>query len=350
MRLTKRRPKKLLWFLMAALVLAAACARQDQSPGEEQAPEAGSAEVVRVYTARHYGIEPVFEDFTRETGIRIEFTTGGDTELRERLAGEGANTPADLFMTVDAGNLYLAAQAGLFSEVASQTLSEAIPANLRDPQGRWYALSLRVRAIAYSSERVSPSELSTYEALAEPRWKGKLCLRPATHPYTISLVAGMIAAEGEDRALATLKGWVANEPIYIDSDVELLKNVASGRCDVTIVNSYYLARLLNEDPAFPVKMFWPNQTDRGAHVNISGAGVTRHAKNPEGARRLLEWLATKGQKRFAEANFEFPANPTVEPAPILVSWGEFKKDPISVTELGRLQPEAVRLLDRSGYQ
>ncbi len=343
-------PKRLLWFFMAILVLVAACAQQNQQLEGEQAPEEGSGEVVRVYTARHYGIEPVFEDFTRETGIRVEFTTGGDTELRERLAAEGANTPADLFMTVDAANLYLAAEAGLFSAVASETLSEAIPANVRDPQGRWYALSLRVRAIAYSSERVSPSELSTYEALADPKWRGKLCLRPATHPYTISLVAGMIAAEGEDRTLATLQGWVANQPTYIDSDVELLKNVASGRCDVAVVNSYYLARQLDDDPAFPVKMFWPNQADRGAHVNISGAGVTRHAKNPEGARRLLEWLATKGQKRFADANFEFPANPAIEPAPILAEWGNFKKDSIWVTELGRLQPQAVRLLDRSGYQ
>jgi iron(III) transport system substrate-binding protein len=332
-----------LLILLAALTASACSQKSSENKSSED------SKVVRVYTSRHYGIEPVFEAFTNETGIRIEFTTGGDAELRERLQAEGPNTPADVFMTVDAANLYLAAEAGLLADFRSAILEETIPENLRDPNGRWYALSLRVRAIAYSPERVSASELSTYEALGDPKWKKRLCLRPATHPYTVSLVAGMIASDGAPETQRVIESWVANEPEYINSDVELLKNVAAGRCDVTLVNSYYLARLLNEDPSFAVKIFWPNQDGRGAHVNISGAGVTSHAKNKEGAQRLIEWLATSGQRQFADANFEFPANPAVAPAPILASWGEFKKDPIWVGELGRLQPEAVKVLDRAGY-
>lgn len=338
--------RRLLLALLVGSVLATSCS--DSSPPDSASPSEDKG-LVRVYTARHYGIEPVFEAFTKETGIKVEFTTGGDAELRERLQAEGPNTPADVLMTVDAANLYLAGEAGLLAPIESESLNKAVPDNLKDPQGRWYALSLRIRAIAYSPAKVQPQELSTYEALADPKWKKRLCLRPATHPYTVSLIASMIAADGLEETERVVRGWVANEPEYINSDTEMLKNVAAGRCDVTLANSYYLARQLNEDPSFPVKMFWPNQDGRGAHVNISGAGVTRHAKNPEGARRLIEWLATTGQRQFADANFEFPANPDVPPAPLLASWGEFKKDSLWVGELGKLQPEAVRLLDRAGY-
>ena len=338
--------RKILAMLVLVTLAGSACANRTSAAG---GAGSGKEQVVRVYTSRHYGIEPVFDAFTNDTGIRVEFTTGGDAELRERLQAEGDNTPADVFMTVDAANLYLAAQSGLLAETSSTVLNFAVPENLRDPQGRWYGLSLRIRAIAYAPDRVSPSELSTYEALADPKWKKRLCLRPATHPYTVSLVAGMIAADGPEETERVVRGWVSNEPVYINSDVELLKNVAAGRCDLTLANSYYLARQINDDPSFPVKMFWPNQDGRGAHVNISGAGVTRAAKNPEGARRLIEWLAIRGQRQFADANFEFPANPAVPPAPILASWGEFKKDPLWVGELGRLQPEAVKILDKAGY-
>jgi iron(III) transport system substrate-binding protein len=311
--------------------------------------DGAAKEVVNVYTGRHYGIEPVFEAFTEATGIEVRFTVGGDPELRERLKAEGRNTPADVLMTADAGNLYLAAEDGLLASVDSDVLEAAIPSNLRDPEGRWFALSRRVRAIQYSTERVDPAELSTYEDLADPRWKGRLCLRPATHPYTQSLVASLIAAHGEAAAAEVVRGWVANEPVYIDSDEEILKAIAAGRCDVTIANHYYLARITSVEPDFPVAIFWPNQSDRGAHVNASGAGVTAHAPNPENARELIEWLATEGQRAFADANFEFPANPNVAPHPLIAAWGPFEADPIWVGEYGRLQPRAVVLLDRAGY-
>lgn len=329
--------------LLAAFALVAA------GCGGEGGQAASARGVVNVYTGRHYGIEPVFDAFTEATGIEVRFTTGGDPELRERLKAEGANTPADVLMTADAGNLYLAARDGLLAQVTSEVLEAAIPENLRDPEGRWFALSRRVRTIQYSTERVDPSELATYEGLADPRWHGRLCLRPATHPYTQSLVASLIAEHGEEQTERIVAGWLANDPTFIDSDEEILKTIAAGGCDVTIANSYYLARLTDADPDFPVALVWANQDDRGAHVNISGAGVTAHAPNPESALRLLEWLATEGQRAFADANFEYPANPEVAPHPLIATWGPFEADPIWVGEYGRLQPQAVLLLDRVGY-
>lgn len=350
----KSAPNRSKWnrFVLSAVVgalVVAGCARQE--PGAS--PESGGNErgsVVRVYNGRHYGIEPVFEQFTRDTGIRIEFTTGGDAELRERIQAEGENTSADVYVAADAANLYLAAEAGLLQPLESQMLSQSVPSRYRDAAGRWYGLSKRVRAIAYAAERVKPEELSTYEALADPRWKGKLCLRPSTNTYTKSLVSGILAGLGEDRAEAVVRGWASNDPVYIDSDVELIKSVAAGRCDVAIVNHYYLARLIDEEPSLPVRIFWPDQDGRGAHVNISGAGVTTWAKNPDGARRLIEWLAGPGQEAFARANFEFPVSPEASLHPVLQSWGSFKEDEIWVGEYGKLQPQAVQIMSEAGYR
>jgi len=309
--------------------------------------------VVNVYTARHYGVEPVFEEFTRETGIRVRFTTGSDAVLRARIRAEGRHTLADIYLTVDAGNLWLAAQEGLLSPVASDVLAANIPEALRDPENRWFALTKRVRTILYHPDRVRPEELSTYEALADPKWRGRLLMRPATHSYTQSLVASLIAAHGYARAKEIVEGWVANRPTLIDSDTRLLEVLAAGGGDVAVANHYYLGRLLGYDPAFPVRVFWANQGpgERGAHVNISGAGVTTHAPNRENAIRFLEWLTSpRGQKLFADANHEFPANPAVEPHPIIAGFGPFVADPIALGELGRLQADAIRLLDEVGYR
>jgi iron(III) transport system substrate-binding protein len=308
--------------------------------------------VVYVYSARHYGLmEPAFAKFTEETGIEVRFTFGKDAELRERLKAEGEFTPADVLFAVDAGNLWLAAQEGLLQPIQSEVLEKNIPAHLRDPENRWVALSLRVRTIAYHPDRVKPEELSTYEALADPKWKGRLCLRPSTKVYTQSLVASLIAHHGEEKAREIVAGWVANEPTYIDSDTRILETIAAGGCDVAIVNHYYLARLVNKDPNFPVKIFWANQDDRGVHVNVSGAGVTAHARHVENAIRLLEWLSTPaGQRIFADGNFEYPANPEVEPHPLIAAWGTFKADTIQVSEFGRLQAAAIKLMDEVGYE
>ena len=308
--------------------------------------------VVYVYSARHYGqMEPAFVEFTKETGIEVRFAFGKDAELRERLKAEGQFTPADVLFTVDAGNLWLAAQEGLLQPVESEVLEKNIPDYWQDPDNRWFALSLRVRTIAYHPDRVKPEELSTYEALADPQWKGRLCLRPSTKVYTQSLVANLIAYHGYEKAKEIVAGWARNAKEFIDSDTRILKTIAEGGCDVGIVSHYYLARLVNEDPNFPVKLFWANQEDRGVHVNVSGAGVTTYARHVNNAIRLLEWLSTeKGQRLFADSNFEYPANPNVEPHELLQQWGEFKQDTIPVSEFGRLQADAIKLMNEAGYK
>lgn len=309
----------------------------------------GDDQVVRVYSARHYDLEPAFEAFAQETGVSVEFLYGGDAELRERIAAEGEDTLADVYMTVDAGNLHLAAEQGVFQPIESPILDEAVPENLRHPADLWFGLSQRARTIVYDPQSVDPARLSTYEALADPRWQGRLCLRRSVDTYTQSLAASLIAAHGENGARQILEGWVANARIY-NNDVEILENIASGDCEVGITNHYYLARLLAEDRDFPVELAWANQDGRGVHVNLSGAGVTRHADDPQLARRLLEWLATDGQPEFVGDNYEYPVNPSAEADPLLDRFGPFERDPIHADELGSYNDEAVRLLTEVGYE
>ncbi len=322
----------------------------------QQAQQAQEEPLVVVYSARHYGyMEPVFRRFKEETGIEVRFTFGTDAELRERLKAEGRLTPADVYLGVDAGSLWLAAQEGLLQPLDSPVLRRNVPEQFRDPEGRWYGLTLRLRTIVYSKERVSPDELSTYEALADPRWRGRLCLRPASHVYTQSLVAGLIAAHGVEQAETIVRGWVANTPPgnFINSDTRLAQTVAAGGCDVSIISHYYLARLLREDKGFPVGLFWANQGagERGVHANISGAGLVTWAPHPQNARRLLEWLSEgTGQRLFADGNWEYPVNPEVEPHPFLIeTFGVPRVDPIPVWRYGELQRAAIELLNRVGY-
>lgn len=311
----------------------------------------GSADgpVVNVYSARTYGSEKVFKRFTQETGVKVAFLNGSDPELRERLATEGKDTKADVFLTVDVANLALAAQQGLFQPVQDPALDAAVPAGLRDPQGRWFALAKRARAIVYNPAKVKPSELSTYEGLTDPKWKGRLCLRTSTSPYTQSLVSSLMANDGEAAAKKTVQGWVANAQI-IANDVEILQTIAAGGCDVGITNHYYLAREIAKDPAFPVKLFWPEQQQQGVHVNISGAGVTRYAPNPELGKQFLTWMATKGQSQLVDQNFEYPVNPTATPVPIIRAFGPFKQDDLNLEQLADGNADAVRLLTEAGYR
>ena len=332
---------------LAAVLTLAACGGSDSS--DTARASTGHTATVTVYTGRHYGIEPVFDAFTAATGIEVRFTTGNDPELRERLIAEGENTPADLIMTADAANTELAADAGVLAPVDSDTLTAAIPAELRSENGEWFALSRRARVIIASSERVD-SPPTSYAGVGDPQWSGRICLRPSTHPYTQSLVASLIIAEGEARATEIVTSWVANDPLYINSDTDIYKAVADGECDVAIANTYYLGRLLTDDPAFPVEIVWPEQEGRGAHVNISAAAVTRHAPNPEGALALLEWLATDGQQAFADANYEYPADPSVAPTELVAGFGEFVADLAAVRQLGGFQPAAVALLSATGYE
>jgi len=310
---------------------------------------AGAGGTITVYTGRHYGIEPVFEQFTADTGIEVRFTTGNDPELRERLIAEGVNTPADVVMTADAANIELSSDAGILASVDSDILSETIPEGLRGEDNDWFALSQRARVIISSTERVE-NPPTTYAGVGDPEWQGKLCLRPSTHPYTQSIVASLIIAEGEARATEIVQSWVANDPLYINSDTDIYNAVADGECDIAIANTYYLGRLLTENPDFPVGIVWPEQDGRGAHVNVSAAAVTANAPNPEGALALIEWLATDGQQQFADVNFEYPADPNVEPNEIVVGFGEFTADLAAVRQLGANQPAAVAVLSAAGYE
>lgn len=312
-----------------------------------------AAETVTVYSARNEQlIKPLFDAYTQETGTQIQVLTDKEGPLLERLKAEGAKTAADVLITVDAGNLWQASQMGLLRSIKSSVLNANIPANLRDPQGEWYGLSVRARTIVYNTKTVNPINLSTYEALAGPEWKGKLCLRTSKKVYNQSLVATMIATLGEKQTEQIVRGWVANlaTDVFPD-DTALIKAVAAGQCEVGIVNTYYLARLLEKDPNLPVGLFWANQKARGVHVNISGAGVTRHAPNAAGGQKLIEWLsAGKAQEIYTDKDFEYPVNPQVKPGSIIRQWGTFRMDLINVSKAGELQAAATRLMDRAGYR
>jgi iron(III) transport system substrate-binding protein len=337
----RRSSRLALVLALVPLLAALAAAAVPAAPGE-----------VVVYSARsHYGQEPAFEAFTKRTGIQIRTLGGSTQELYERLRAEGERTPADLLVTVDAGNLWNAARAGLLARVDSPELAQNIPAHLRDPENRWVGLTVRARTIVYNTQRVKPAELSTYEALGEPRWKGRLCLRSSKHIYNQSLLAIMIKRHGEARTEQIVRGWVANQPTLIDGDSKILEAIAAGQCDVGVVNTYYLARILTKRADFPVAAFWADQAGAGTHVNVSGAGVTAHAKNRASAIRLLEFLSTpEAQQLFVDANHEFPANPQAAVPPLLARWGRFKQDELNVAAAGELQAAAVKLADRAGYR
>ena len=313
---------------------------------------AGAEEIV-VYSARiEQLVKPLFDAYTQETGVKIKFVTDKEGVLLERLKAEGANTPADLLITVDAGNLWQAAREELLKPVPSATLAGNVPAHLRDPDNHWFGLSIRARTIFYNPQRVKPAELSTYADLADPRWRGRLCLRTSKKVYNQSLVAMMIAEQGEAKTEKIVKGWVANlATAPFPDDTKMLEAIAAGQCDVGIANTYYYGRLLEKRPELPLALFWADQQGRGVHINISGAGVIRYAKNEPGAVKLLEWLSSaKAQNLFADANLEFPVNPAVKPATAVAAWGDFKQDPLNVAKAGEFQAAAVKLMDRADYR
>lgn len=308
-----------------------------------------------IYTARNEQlVKPLFDRYEAETGVDIEYLTDKEAPLMARLQAEGARTQADLFITVDAGNLWQAAQQGLLRPVESEVLEASIPAHLQDPGNRWFGLSVRARTLIYNTNKVKPEELSTYEALADAAWKGRVCLRTSKKVYNQSLVATLMEAHGAEGAESIVAGWVANlATAPFASDDEVILAVGAGRCDVGIVNTYYFGRLKRDQPELPVAVFWPNQGDgqRGVHVNVSGAGITTHAKRPEAAQRFLEWLAQgEAQAQFASVNLEFPANPAVAVDPAVQAWGSFRQDLINVSRAGELQAQATQLMDRVGYR
>lgn len=311
-----------------------------------------AAEVV-VYSARiEQLIKPLFDGFTRKTGITVKFTTDKEGALLARLLAEGKRTPADVLITTDAGNLWEAARKGLLQPVDSPVLTANIPAHLKDMDNQWFGLTVRARTIVYNTQKVKPTDLASYAALAKPQWRGRLCLRTSNKIYNQSLVAMMIAEHGEAETERIVKGWVANlatDPL--PDDTRAMEFVAAGRCDVTLVNTYYFGRLMSEKPNLPLAIFWPDQDNSGVHVNVSGAGITRYSKNKSAALKLLEYLSSKpAQQLFAELNMEYPANPQAQVGELMRSWGTFKANPMNIAQAGALQAQAVKLIDRAGYR
>lgn len=322
-------------------------------------PLAAASGEVNLYSARkEILIKPLLERFTKETGIRVNLVTGKADALLQRLKSEGRNSPADLLITTDAGRLYRAKAAGVTQGVESLELNQRIPANFRDPQGHWFGLSLRGRPILYVKGRVDPSDLGSYEELADPRWRGRICIRSSNNIYNQSLVASLIAANGvaaTERWAEALVRNFARQPKGGDRDQ--IKAAAAGICDIAIANTYYLAGMFvskdaaQRSAAGKLKVFWPNQQGRGGHVNISGASVTKAAKHRGNAIRLLEFLVGReAQSWYAQSNGEYPVRPDVAPSDRLMSWGEFKMDTLNLGRLGELNPQAVRLMDRAGWK
>ena len=316
--------------------------------------------VLNLYSSRHYQTdEALYNNFTRQTGIRINRIEAGEDALIERVRNEGERSPADVLITVDAGRLWRAEQLGFFQPVKSAVLDARIPASLREPGGLWFGFSVRARLIAYNKAKVKPMEVASYESLAEPKWKGRICMRSSTNVYNLSLMGAMIdhlgAAKAEQWARA-VRDNLARDPKGGDTDQ--LKSVATGECDVTISNQYYYARLLRSGEAEEretgerIGVVFPNQSSWGAHINISGAGVMKHAPNREAAVKFLEYLASdEAQRYFAEGNNEWPAVAGVKiDNSVLAALGDFKRDTLNVAVLGRNQPDSQKIYDRVAWK
>lgn len=329
-----------------------------QSPDQETVTDTAavatdSDQVVTIYSSRNEQlIKPLLDKYTEATGVKIELVTDKTGPLMARLEAEGQNTPADMLLTVDAGNLWQAAQQGLLQPVASTVLESNVPAKYRDPKGQWTGLSLRARTIFYDPSKVDANQLSTYADLADPKWKGKLCLRTSNAVYNQSLVASMIENLGAEKTEEIIRGWVDNLATDVFSnDTSMLEAIAAGQCEVGIANSYYYGRVLDEKPDFPVQIFWANQGTTGTHVNISGAGVVANSDNPDGALKLMEWLSSdEAQGIYASADKEYPVKEGIDESEMLRSWGTFTQDNINVQKFGELQTQAIQMMDKVGYK
>ncbi|CAH2214534.1 Fe(3+) ABC transporter substrate-binding protein [Tepidibacter aestuarii] len=353
--------KVLLTFLTLALSIAllVGCTTKQESATGNEGNESNKEGVVNVYTSRHYDADKeLYKLFTEETGITVNVVEGKDDELIERLDREGEDTEADVLIVADAGRLHRAKSQDLLQSIESEVLNNNIPENLRDKDNEWYGLTKRGRVIVYSKDRVNPSELSTYEDLINPKWNGKILVRSSSNTYNQSLLASFIEINGEEKAKEWAKGLVDNmarEPKGNDRDQA--KAVVAGEGDIAIMNTYYLGKLLNSSDPEEVKVgeqvsvFFPNQDTTGTHINVSGGGVTKNANNKENAIKFIEFLSNeKAQSIFANANYEYPANPNVEPSELLKSWGEFKTQDISLNKLGENNKRAVEIFNEIGWK
>jgi iron(III) transport system substrate-binding protein len=335
------------------------CQSNPVSPSASDSGAIAPGMTVNVYSARHYDSDAaLFKRFSTQSGIKINVVEGKDDELIERIKNEGVNSPADIFITVDAGRLWRAEQKQLFQAVESKVLEQRIPANLRHPSGYWFGLTKRTRVIAYNKGKVQPSQLLTYEALADSKWKGKVCVRSSNNVYNQSLLGSMIESKGGAATEAWAKGLVLNfaRPPQ-GGDIDQIKAIAVGECEVGLVNHYYYLRMQegqnpkNRELAAKVGLFFPNQGDRGTHVNISGAGLVANAPHRDSAIKFLEFLTTpEAQESFALGNDEYPVVADVPLPKPLKAFGTFKMDVVNVSAYGRNSPEAVKIADRVGWK
>lgn len=322
-------------------------------------PVYAAIDEVNVYSARKEQlIKPLLDEFTRQSGIQVNLITGKADALLKRLESEGVNSPADILITTDAGRLHRAKVAQVLQPAISKDMQEAVPANLQDPEHYWLGLTTRSRVIVYAKDRVQPSELSTYEALSDAKWKNRICIRSSNNIYNQSLVASMIVHQGEQATETWAKGLVNNfarKPKGGDRDQ--VKAVAAGQCDLAIVNTYYLGQMINgkdtaqQKAADQVAVFWPNQNDRGAHINVSGIAITKAAHNKDNALKLIRFLLSpNAQSWYAKVNNEYPVIAGASLSDTLKSWGHFHSDALNLTELGKHNAQAVRIMDRAGWR
>ena len=336
------------YILILLLIVVSACSTNKETANNE----------ITLYTHRHYDTDQlIFENFEKSTGIKVNVVNASADELIQKMESEGEQSPADLLITVDAGRLVRAKQKGLLQSASSKFIESAVPANLRDTDNNWYGLTKRARIIAYSKDRVKPDQLSTYEALVNPKWKNKVLIRSSSNIYNQSLLASIIANNGNEEAKKWAKALTNNfarKPKGNDRDQ--VKGVLAGEGDLAVVNTYYLGKLLNsKDPqevkaGESVKVFFPNQEGRGTHINVSGIGVAKHAPNKENAVKFIEYLlSVEVQETFASTNYEYPVNPNAKPSELLKSWGEFKEDALPLSKLGELNKDAVVIFDEVGW-
>lgn len=348
-----------IFVLTAALAVFASCGNKEEESTTENVETIEKAQVVNVYTHRHY--EPdqnIFKMFEEQTGIKVKVINASADELIQKMKMEGEQSPADVLITVDAGRLSRAKEQGLLQSIQSEVLENAIPSHLQDVDNQWFGLTKRARIIAYAKDRVKPEELTSYEDLVSERWKGKILVRSSSNIYNQSLMASIIANDGEEGAKKWAEGIVANMARSPKgSDRDQVKAVVAGEGDIAIVNSYYIGKMLNSPDAEEVAtaqkigIFFPNQEDRGTHINVSGAGVAKYAPNKENAIRFIEFLISEeAQTVFTNANFEYPILESVEPVEDIKVWGDFKEDNLELNKLGENNKKAVLIFDETGWK
>lgn len=361
----------LMLFTMLTVPFMAGCgAGQGQGEGSANQPQASTEapkadekaskdQVVNVFTARHYEIDSkLFSEFTKQTGIKVNEVKGTAEELVERLKREGESSEADLFITVDGGVLNYAKQNGVLQPITSAEVDKNVPSKWRDSDNEWIGMATRARVIVYAKDRVKPEQLSTYEDLASDKWKGKVLVRSSSNLYNQSLVASFIELNGEQAAQDWSTGLVNNLARKPEGgDRDQAKAIAAKIGDVAIMNTYYVGQMLNSKDAEEVKVaenigvFFPNQTTTGTHMNISGIGLTKHAKNKDNAIKLVEYITGKeGQTMLTQGSFEFPVNAEAEKPALLKEWGEFKTQELNFAKLGENNKKAVELMNKAGWK